>query len=66
MARQKGIIKLEGSIGEILKSVVNFSDQYQVLPTYDSNTGKFISTNDGIWKLVGITVTEKAKVIQRL
>ena len=45
--------------GEQLKSVVVYSDGYQVTTTYDSKTGKFISTNGGSWNLVGDTITEK-------
>jgi len=44
--------------GEKLKSVVIFSDGYQVITTYDSKTGKFINTNGGTWKLEGNTMTE--------
>lgn len=47
--------------GEQLKSVVIFSDGYQVISTYDSITGKFISTNGGTWKLIGDTMTEKVE-----
>lgn len=47
--------------GEKLKSVVIFSDGYQVISTYDSKTGKFISTNGGTWKLSGNTMTEKVE-----
>ena len=47
--------------GEELKSVVIFSDGYQVVTTYDSKTGKFISTNGGTWKLTGNTMTEKVE-----
>ncbi|RLD26306.1 MAG: membrane or secreted protein [Bacteroidetes bacterium] len=47
--------------GEKLKSVVIFSDGYQVITTYDSKTGKFISTNGGTWKLEGDTMTEKVE-----
>ena len=47
--------------GEKLKSVVIFSDGYQVISTYDSKTGKFISTNGGTWKLIGDTITEKVE-----
>lgn len=45
--------------GEKLKSVVIFTDGYQVITTSDSKTGKFISTNGGTWKLTGDTMTEK-------
>ena len=44
-----------------LKSVVIFSDRYQVITTHDLNTGKFISTNGGTWKLIGQTMTEKVE-----
>lgn len=47
--------------GEQLKSIVIFSDGYQVISTYDSKTGKFISTNGGTWKLKGDTMTEKVE-----
>jgi len=47
--------------GESLKSVVIFSDGYQVLTTYNSNTGEFISTNGGTWILIGTTMTEKVE-----
>jgi len=47
--------------GEKLKSVVIFTDGYQVITTYDSKTGKFISTNGGTWKLTGDTMTEKVE-----
>lgn len=47
--------------GEKLKSVVIFSDGYQVITTYDSKTGEFISTNGGTWKLIGDTMTEKVE-----
>lgn len=47
--------------GENIKSVVIFSDGYQVITYYDSKTGKFISTNGGTWKLIGDTMTEKVE-----
>ena len=47
--------------GDELKSVVIFTDDYQVITTSDSKTGKFISTNGGTWKLVGDTMTEKVE-----
>ena len=46
---------------EKLKSVVIFSDGYQVITTYDLKTGKFISSNGGTWKLIGDTMTEKVE-----
>lgn len=47
--------------GKKLKSVVIFSDGYQVISTYNSKTGEFISTNGGTWKLTGDTMTEKVE-----
>lgn len=47
--------------GEKLKSVVIFSDGYQVLSTYKALTGEFITTNGGTWKLSGSTMTEKVE-----
>ena len=47
--------------GDELKSVVIFSDGYQVITTSDSKAGKFISSNGGTWKLVGKTMTEKVE-----
>lgn len=47
--------------GDKIKSVVIFSDGYQVLTNYDATTGKFISTNGGTWSLNGITMTEKVE-----
>ncbi len=47
--------------GEKLKSVVIFADGYQVITTYHVETGKFISTNGGTWKLEGDTMTEKVE-----
>lgn len=47
--------------GETLKSVVIFSDGYQVISTYEAETGKFISTNGGTWNLNGDTMTEKVE-----
>jgi hypothetical protein len=47
--------------GEKLRSVVIFSDGYQAISTYNSETGKFISSNGGTWKLVGNTMTEKVE-----
>lgn len=44
--------------GVKLKSVIIFSDHYQALSTYETQTGKFISTKGGSWKLQGNTLTE--------
>ncbi len=37
--------------GEPLRSVVLFADGYQVISTYHAETGKFINSNGGTWKL---------------
>lgn len=47
--------------GDELKSVVIFTNGYQVITTSNKKTGKFISTNGGTWKLVGKTMTEKVE-----
>ena len=47
--------------GETYKSVVIFTDGYQVISTYNSNTGEFVSTNGGTWKLDGNMMTEKVE-----
>jgi hypothetical protein len=47
--------------GTPLKSVVIFADGYQVLTTYNTNTGEFIHTNGGTWSLDGSTMTEKVE-----
>ena len=47
--------------GEKLKSVVIFADGYQVITTYNADTGKFIYTNGGTWKSEGDTMTEKVE-----
>ena len=44
--------------GEQLKSVVIISDGYQVLTTYNSETGEFIHSNGGTWSLDGDMMTE--------
>ena len=44
--------------GAELKSVVIFSDGYQVITVHDAKTGKFVSTNGGTWKVVGDTMIE--------
>ena len=47
--------------GTQLKSVVIFSDGYQAISIYDSETGAFVSTNGGTWELNGNTMTEKVE-----
>jgi len=47
--------------GDKMRSVVIFTDGYQVIATYNANTGKFIKSNGGTWKLEGNTMTEKVE-----
>lgn len=47
--------------GVKLKTVVIFADGYQVLTVYNAETGKFIHSNGGMWKLEGNTITEKVE-----
>ncbi len=47
--------------GDNLRSVVIFSDGYQVLTRYNVTTGKFIHSNGGSWKLDGDIMTEKVE-----
>lgn len=47
--------------GEKLRSVLIFSEGYQVLSTYNAQTGKFIHSNGGTWKLEGNSMTEKVE-----
>ena len=47
--------------GDKQRHVVIFADGYQVLSTYDANSGKFIHTNGGTWKLDGDMMTEKVE-----
>lgn len=44
--------------GESLKSVVIFSEGFQVLTVYNETTNEFIQTNGGSWSLSGNTMTE--------
>jgi len=45
--------------GVELRSVVIFADGYQVISIYEAQTGKFVHTNGGTWKLEGDMMTEK-------
>ncbi|PTM08577.1 MAG: membrane or secreted protein [Bacteroidetes bacterium] len=47
--------------GDKMRSVVIFADGYQVISTYDANTGKFLQSNGGTWRLEGDTMTEKVE-----
>lgn len=44
--------------GDEIRTVVIFSDGYQVAAGYNKTTGAFMSTNGGTWKLDGNTLTE--------
>lgn len=44
--------------GDTLRSVLILTDGYQILTVYNQNTGEFIETNGGSWKLEGNTMTE--------
>lgn len=47
--------------GERLRSVIIFADKYQVMTTYNAETGEFIKTNGGSWDLDGNMITEKVE-----
>jgi len=47
--------------GDQLKSVVIFADGYQAIATYNTQTGKFMGSNGGTWKLEGDMMTEKVE-----
>lgn len=47
--------------GEKLRNVVIFADGYQVLTTYNANTGAFIHSNGGTWSLEGDIMTEQVE-----
>lgn len=47
--------------GDDLKSVVIISNGYQVVSTYNTNTGEFVSTNGGTLNLSGDIITEKVE-----
>ncbi|MCK0178474.1 membrane or secreted protein [Flavobacteriaceae bacterium S0862] len=47
--------------GDRLRNIVILADGYQVLTVYNSETGKFIHSNGGTWKLEGNTMTEKVE-----
>lgn len=44
--------------GVNIKNVVIFADGYQVSTWYEEESGKFISTNGGLWSIKGDMVTE--------
>lgn len=47
--------------GKNVKNVLIFSEKYQAITTYNADTGDFIATNGGSWKLDGNTMTEKVE-----
>jgi hypothetical protein len=44
--------------GQEIRTVVIFSDQFQVATTFDAQTGEFLFTNGGLWSIDGNVVTE--------
>jgi hypothetical protein len=46
------------SSGEKIRTVVIFSEGYQVATNYNAENGKFMDTNGGSWSLDGNTMTE--------
>ncbi|MEM9078559.1 MAG: membrane or secreted protein [Bacteroidota bacterium] len=44
--------------GQMVKSVVIFSEGFQVATWFDAKTGAFIKTNGGKWELNGSSITE--------
>ena len=44
--------------GEKIRSVVIFAEGYQVITSYNADTGAFISSNGGTWSLEGDMMTE--------
>ncbi|WP_420576485.1 membrane or secreted protein [Ekhidna sp.] len=44
--------------GQKVKGVVTFTENYQAAAWFDAETGAFIETNGGLWKLEGNTMTE--------
>lgn len=47
--------------GVKLKSIIIFSESFQVLTTYEALTGKFIYSNGGTWKFYNNIMTEKVE-----
>ncbi|MCF4102351.1 membrane or secreted protein [Gillisia sp. M10.2A] len=47
--------------GEKLRKVIIYADGYQVLTTYNANTGKFIRSVGGTWSLDGDVITQKVE-----
>ncbi|WP_420583283.1 membrane or secreted protein [Reichenbachiella sp.] len=43
------------------RNIVIFADYYQVLSVYEVESGKFVHTNGGTWKLDGNVMTEKVE-----
>ena len=48
----------KGANGEKQRGVVIFSEGYQAITVYNAETGAFISSNGGKWRLEGNTMTE--------
>ena len=49
--------------GQSIKTVVIFSDAYQVMAQHEAKTGAFIMTNGGAWKMEGDLMTETIEFI---
>lgn len=47
--------------GEKLKSVVIFAEGYQVISVFKSESGEFVYSNGGTWKINGNMMTEKVE-----
>ncbi|WP_421763649.1 membrane or secreted protein [Ekhidna sp.] len=47
--------------GKKIKGVVTFSESYQAAAWFDAETGAFVKTNGGTWKLDGNNMTEVAE-----
>ena len=47
--------------GGTIKGVVTFTKDYQAATWFDAETGAFLRTNGGAWKLEGNTMTEVAE-----
>ncbi len=50
-----------GEEGQELKGVVTFTEGYQAAAWFDAESGDFVKTNGGTWKLNGNTMTEVAE-----
>ena len=51
----------ESQDGEKLRSVVIFAEGYQVISVFKSESGEFVYSNGGTWKINGNMMTEKVE-----